>query len=109
MSRPRPARASIPIACTLDAASVAVRTDEWRHFVASSVVAVETDDTTVRLVLQDSDAALVAAVSLGAREKACCAFFDVAVEIDPGRRALRLSVPAGAEEALAAFAALVRP
>ena len=68
MSRPRPARASIPIACTLDAASVAVRTDEWRHFVASSVVAVETDDTTVRLVLQDSDAALVAAVSLGARE-----------------------------------------
>jgi hypothetical protein len=98
----------IAIACTLDAASLAVRTDEWREFVASSVAAIETDDTAVRLVLRDSDAALLAAASLGAREKACCAFFDVDIEIHPEWRALRFSVPAGAEEALAAFASLVR-
>jgi hypothetical protein len=109
VSRPGPAREPIPIACTLDAESVAVRTDEWRQFVGSSVVAVETDDTTVKLVLQDSDAALVGAASLGAREKACCAFFDVDIEIHPQRRILRLSVPAGAEEALTAFLDLVRP
>ena len=75
---------------------------------ASSVVRVETDPTSVRLVLRDSDAALVAAASLGAREKACCAFFDVAIEIQPAMRSLRLSVPDGAEEALATFAALLR-
>jgi hypothetical protein len=58
--------------------------------------------------LRDSDAALVAAASLGAREKRCCAFFDVAIEIGPEERALRLSVPPGAEDALAVFVALLR-
>jgi hypothetical protein len=73
------------------------------------VVAVEADDETVGLVLRDSDAALVAAASLGAREKACCAFFDVDIEIQPERRTLRFSVPAGAGEALTTFLELVRP
>ncbi len=68
----------------------------------------ESEPTSVRLVLRDSDAALVAAASLGAREKACCAFFDVAIEIEPDVRSLRLSVPDGGEEALAPFAALFR-
>jgi hypothetical protein len=108
VSQPEPAREQTPIACTLDAESVAVRTDEWSEFIASSVIAVDTDDTTIRLVLRDSDAALVAAASLGAREKACCAFFDVDIEIQPERRTLRLSVPAGAEEALFTFLELVR-
>jgi hypothetical protein len=97
-----------PIACTLDAESLAVRAAEWRAFVASSVAAVEADETTLRLVLDDSESALVAAASLGAREKACCAFFDVNIEIEADGRALRFSVPAGAEEALAAFLDLVR-
>jgi hypothetical protein len=109
VSRPGRAREPIPIACTLDAESVAARSGEWRRFVASSVVAVETDTTTIGLVLRDSDAALVAAASLGAREKACCAFFDIGIEILPGRRTLRFSVPAGAEEALATFLELIRP
>ena len=107
MSRPSRTRGSIPIACTLDTESLAGRTDEWRQFVASSVVAVETDDTSVKLVLDETEDALVAAASLGAREKACCAFFDVSIEINADWRALRLSVPTGAEEALAAFVALV--
>jgi hypothetical protein len=98
----------IPIACTLDAESLAVRTDEWRAFVAMSVTAMEADDTTLRLVLDDSESALVAAASLGAREKACCAFFDVEIELQADRRALRFSVPAGAEEALASFVDSVR-
>jgi MerR family transcriptional regulator, copper efflux regulator len=97
-----------PIACTLDAGALDERVEEWRSLVASSVVAVESDASCVRLLLRDSDAALLAAVSLGAREKACCAFFDVAVEIQPESRVLRLSVPEGAEEALASFAELLR-
>jgi hypothetical protein len=107
VSRQGSTREPTPIACTLDAESLAVRADEWREFVASSVAAVEADETTVRLVLDDSEVALVAAASLGAREKACCAFFDVDIELDADRRALRFSVPVGAEQALAAFLDLV--
>ena len=108
MSRQGSSREPTPIACTLDAKSLAARTDEWHQFVASSVVAVESDDTTLRLVLDASESALVVAASLGAREKACCAFFDVDIELHPDRRTLRLSVPTGAEDALATFVALLR-
>jgi hypothetical protein len=100
---------SPPLACALDAGSLAARVDEWRALVASSVVRVESGPSSVRLVLRDSDAALVAAADLGAREKACCAFFDVSIEIQADVRALRLSVPDGAEEALSEFAALLKP
>jgi anti-sigma-K factor RskA len=99
----------VPVACTLDAGALAGRIDEWRALVASSVVAVETEPSSVRFVLERTNDALVAAVSLGEREKRCCAFFDVTVELDGERRALRLSVPAGAEEALGAFVAALRP
>lgn len=97
----------VPIACTLDAGALGERGEEWRALVASSVVRVESDASSVRLVLRDSDAALLAAASLGAREKECCAFFDVAIEIQPHGRALRLSAPDGAREVLAAFAELI--
>jgi hypothetical protein len=99
----------VPIACTLDAGALGDRVHEWRALVASSVVTVESDSRSVRLFLRDSDDALLAAASLGAREKACCAFFDVAIEIEPDVRALRLTVPDGAEEVLAAFAELLKP
>jgi hypothetical protein len=98
-----------PIACSLDVGSRAKRIDEWRELVASSVVDVEADATSVRLVLGDSDAALVAAASLGQREKQCCGFFAVAMELGPDRRTLTLRVPEGAEEAMATFVALLTP
>jgi hypothetical protein len=97
----------VPVACNLDAGSLGERIGEWRAFVASSVVTVDSAPRSVRLVLDDSPAALVAAASLGQREKECCAFFDVAIELGPDRRRLCLSVPEGAEEALAAFVALL--
>ncbi len=98
----------VQIACTLDAGALDERVEEWRALVAASVVAVESDATSVRLRLTDSEAALLAAASLGAREKACCAFFDVAIEIQPGSRVLRLSVPEGAQEVLTSFAEMLR-
>jgi hypothetical protein len=98
----------VPIACTLDAGALTERVDEWRALVASSVVSLEADATSVRLVLDDSDAALTAAASLGQREKQCCAFFDVGIELGPDERALYLRVPPGAEEAIAEFVALLR-
>ncbi|MFZ0251361.1 MAG: hypothetical protein WAL61_15560 [Acidimicrobiales bacterium] len=97
-----------PIACSLDAAALGERADEWRALVASSVSAVETGDTAVRLVLHDSDVALTAAVDLAQREKRCCAFFDVTLALEADRRTLVLAVPDGAQEVLAAFVHLLR-
>ena len=98
-----------PIACNLDAGSLAERMEEWRTLVANSVVEVDTGPTSVRLVLDGSDGALVAAASLGQREKQCCDFFDVAIDIGADHRALTLRVPDGAEEAMASFVALLTP
>jgi hypothetical protein len=98
------------IACSLDAEGVAGRQAEWRDFVGSpGVTGVESQPTEVRFVLDGTDAAVAAAASLGQREKQCCPFFDVAVELDGQRRTLRLAVPRGAEEALAAFVAAITP
>ncbi len=98
-----------PIACSLDAGTLAERIDQWRDLVASSVVGVEADATSVRLELDDSEAALVAAASLGQREKQCCGFFTVAIELGSECRTLTLRVPDGAEEAMATFVALLTP
>jgi hypothetical protein len=98
-----------PIVCALDAQSMASRIIEWRNFVASSVLAVESERAAVRLVLRDSDAALLGAVWLGHREKQCCAFFDVAIELEADRRCLVFRVPLGTEAALAPFTELITP
>jgi hypothetical protein len=98
----------VPIACSLDAAALGERAEEWRALVASSVSSVETGDTAVRLVLRDTDAALTTAVDLAQREKECCAFFDVTLALEADRRTLVLAVPDGAQEVLAAFVALLR-
>jgi hypothetical protein len=90
----------IPIACSLSASALSERLGEWRALVNSFVSSVDTGGGSLRFVLRDSDEALVAAASLGAREKACCPFFDVAIELEPDRRVLRLSVPSGAEPVL---------
>jgi hypothetical protein len=100
----------VPIACSLDAATFAERGEEWRALVSSSAVtSVEAGASAVRLVLGDSEDALTTAVTLAQREKQCCPFFDVSVALQADRRTLILAVPDGAEEALAAFVALLDP
>jgi hypothetical protein len=101
--------AEVPIACSLEVGALADRIDEWRALVASSVVSVVAEPTVVHLALAPSDAALVAAVGLAQREKQCCPFFGVAVDIGADHRTLSLRVPDGAEEAMAAFVAALRP
>jgi anti-sigma-K factor RskA len=102
-----PEPANVPVACSLDGAALGERAEEWRALVAASVTAVEAGALTVRLVLRDSDGALTAAVALAQREKRCCAFFDVSIALEADRRTLVLAVPDGAEEAMAAFVALL--
>lgn len=102
-------RTEAPIACSLDAGSLADRLEEWRALVASSVVAVEAGPTDVHLVLEPTELALVAAVELAQREKQCCPFFEVSVDIGVQQRTLSLRVPEGAEEAMASFVAMLTP
>jgi hypothetical protein len=99
--------ASTPIACSLDSGSLADRVEEWRAMVATSVVRVEAEPAAVHLVLEPSDDALVAAAALAQREKQCCPFFDVAIDIGAQERTLSLRVPEGAEEAMATFVAML--
>ena len=99
--------ADTPIACNLDARALAGRVEEWRALVASSVVAVDAEPTSIHLALKPSESALVTAVDLAQREKQCCPFFDVALEIGEGQRTLSLRVPEGAEEAMATFVAML--
>jgi hypothetical protein len=97
-----------PIACSLDAESLTERVDEWRALVASSVRTLESDPTSVRLTLDGADGALLEAAALGQREKACCPFFDVSIDLGADVRTLSLRVPEGAEEVLATFVAMLR-
>jgi hypothetical protein len=97
-----------PIACSLDAASFQERAEEWRAQVRSpSVVSVEAVGASVRLVLGQSEGALTAAVALAQREKECCPFFDVSVQVEADRRTLVLAVPDDAQELLRSFVALL--
>jgi anti-sigma-K factor RskA len=96
-----------PIACSLDAGSLAERVERWRALVATSVVAIEAEPTAVHLVLGPSEPDLVAAVELAQREKQCCPFFDVTMHIGTDQRTLTLGVPDGAEEAMATFVAML--
>ncbi len=101
--------ADVPIACSLDAGGMAERVSEWRALVATSVVAVDAERTAVHLVLAPSESALVTAVELAQREKQCCPFFDVALDIAAQQRTLSLRVPDGAEEVMATFVAMLTP
>jgi hypothetical protein len=97
-----------PLACSLEAGARTSRVEEWRALVASSVRTLTSDATTVHLELDQSDAALLLAASLGQREKACCPFFDVSLHLTAETRTLSLRVPEGAEELLASFVAVLR-
>jgi hypothetical protein len=93
----------VPIACTLEADALLGRMEAWKAFVRSSVVAIEREPAAVRLVLAPGDTPLLDAATLGQREKACCAFFEIALVLGADARRLSLSVPPGAEETLTHF------
>ena len=98
----------VPIACTLQAGDLPDRLTEWQAFFASSVISSEAAATSVRLLLDPSDATLLIAASLAQREKRCCAFFDFALLLEAEERWLSVAVPTGAEETLATFLEMLR-
>jgi MerR family transcriptional regulator, copper efflux regulator len=85
--------ARAPIACSLTAGDAALRGEEWRQFVERRVAQVERDGTVARLRLRDDGDAILEAVDLSRREKACCAFFDFRLELQPGAVWLEVTAP----------------
>ncbi len=98
----------IPIACTLREEAAEDRIEEWRRFLSASVTAVEkTGSQSLRLRLGPSKDVVGAAVDLAQREKACCPFFEFAIELEADSSWLRVRVPPEAASVLSDFAALV--
>jgi MerR family transcriptional regulator, copper efflux regulator len=86
----------VPIACALSADDASARGEEWRQFVASSVLDIERRGPSARLRLRDGDAALLLAADLARREKACCAFFEFRLALLPEGIWLEVDAPAEA-------------
>jgi MerR family transcriptional regulator, copper efflux regulator len=87
-----PPAAPEPVACTLDAAEMPGRLQEWRELVTHVVGRAAIDGGT-RLQL-DSDTPLDQLVDLVAAEQACCSFFAFAITVDSRGVALEVRAPA---------------
>ena len=97
-----------PIACSLESGDLTDRIGQWQALVAGSVSTLEVHATTVRMLLDGSDDALLRAAALGQLEKACCPFFDVSIDLTADACVLALRVPEGAEEVLRSFVAMLK-
>lgn len=96
----------IPIACTLSAADMTTRGDEWRRFFATNVFEVVRCESSVRLRLKGGDDVILSTVDLARREKACCAFFEFRLELLADDVWFEIGAPA---EAAAVLDALIDP
>jgi hypothetical protein len=98
----------IPIVCTLTPGLAAARLEEWRYFLAHSTGAVEkAGDLELRVKLDGSPSTLEAAAGLARREKACCGFFEFAIEVEADSFWLSVRVPPDAADTLEGFMSLL--
>ena len=87
------------IACTLGAADVPSRIDDWQAVLAEVVSREWTPGGALRLTFSDS-VELAGLTSLAKAEQACCAFFSFALTIDGRGVALEVSAPTEGREVL---------
>ncbi|MFF4541076.1 heavy metal-responsive transcriptional regulator [Streptomyces aureus] len=89
-----------PVACTLDAAKLGKRTEQWQRLIDEAKGREELPDG-VRLVFPaDTDLAGKLA-ALAAAEQACCAFFDFTLHLTPTALHLEVRAPESAAGRLA--------
>jgi DNA-binding transcriptional MerR regulator len=87
-----------PIACTLDASSVAGRAADWQRLLATASTS-QRSDGSLRVAFGDPGV-LGELAGLVAAELACCAFFTFVVTLDQTGVELEVRAPAGAEAIL---------
>jgi hypothetical protein len=100
--------ARVSIACSLSAGDASLRGVEWHRFLETRVVETRRSKAGVQLRLKD-DAAVLAAIDLARREKACCAFFDFRLELLPEAVWLEVRAPEDAALILDALFAPSQP
>ena len=96
----------VPISCTLTAADASQRVGEWQVALSQWVDICEQDGSTATLALRSGTNALLAAVDLAEREKACCPFFSFSIAIKDGSARLHIGVPAEATSLLTGLLSL---
>jgi MerR family transcriptional regulator, copper efflux regulator len=84
---------SLPLACSLSAHDTTARVEEWRGLLNGRVVETVRAERAVRLRLQDGDDAVLVAIDLARREKACCAFFEFRLVLLPEAVWLEIDAP----------------
>ena len=92
-----------PIACALSANDASARGEEWRQFVAGSILDIERRGPSARLRLREGDAPLIRAADLARREKICCEFFEFRLVLLPEGIWLEVDAPAEAATILDAL------
>jgi len=95
-----PAPVSTPIACTLDAADVPDRLNEWRAVLAHARAHVRVGDGGRRIEFGDT-VPIADLAQLAAAEHSCCSFFSFSITIDRRGVALEVRVPEGGDEVAA--------
>jgi uroporphyrinogen-III synthase len=87
----------IPIACSLDAADLADRTEEVRRLAARALIGRERTREGQLLRFRDSGDTEAELRDVVAREKACCPFFEFALERGDGELRLEVTAPEAAQ------------
>jgi hypothetical protein len=99
-----------PVACSLSEAGARAQVGEWRRLIATSVSAAYwVSPTELALCLHADLAGLAALTRLAQREKACCPFLGLSIQIEPDSVALHVSAPEGAATLLHEFARFAEP
>ena len=99
---------SIPIACSLGETAARAQLDEWRAAFAAAIAATDrVAPAELALRLRDDLSGVTGLVRLAQRERACCPFFEFALQIEPDAVTLKVRVPADAVPVLDQFAQLM--
>jgi hypothetical protein len=95
----------LPIACSLDAAALADRTERWRALAQSAMIAAESTPTGARQRYRAADGVETELRELIELEGRCCAFLDLRLDTSGHELVLEVTGPPEAKEIIAAFAA----
>ena len=91
---------TVPIACTLTADAMVDRLAEWRGVFSGMVEKVERHDNQATLTLSRGREALLTVIDLAEREKACCSFFELSIQLEGFDARLHVEVPVEADQIL---------
>jgi hypothetical protein len=92
--------AELPIACSLSATALAARLSEMAALGDAALIEARTEPRRAELRFAAADGVRERVDAIVAAESQCCAFLTMRIGDEPGRVALTIEAPAGAEPVL---------